>query len=97
MLPIHCLRCHETFTSQITLEVHSRAEPQCVVNRKKPAWLEERFNSDQEKLLRSRKKAPKDKSEEDKWREVFRILFPADDPALIPTPCKSRPSGPRQA
>lgn len=48
----------------------------------------EGFNKDQEKKLRSRKKATADTTDEDKWREIYMILFPDDDLASIPTPCK---------
>ncbi len=41
----------------------------------------------QEKLLRSRKKSHKEWSEADKWRDAYRILFPDDDLAKMPSPC----------
>jgi hypothetical protein len=36
--------------------------------------------------LRSKKKAHRDQSEEDRWREIYQILFPGE---ILPSPCKS--------
>ncbi len=49
--------------------------------------LHEGFTKDQEKRLRSRKKTNADMTDEDKWREIYMILFP-DDEHAIPSPCK---------
>jgi len=46
----------------------------------------EGFDKDQERLLKSRKKSTL--TEEEKWKEMFRILFPNDEEDLIPSPCK---------
>ncbi len=27
-------------------------------------------------------------TDEDKWREIYMVLFPDDDQSLIPSPCK---------
>jgi hypothetical protein len=27
-------------------------------------------------------------TEEDKWRKAYCILFPSDDPSMMPTPCE---------
>lgn len=51
--------------------------------------LQEGFTKDQEKRLRSRKKTHTDMTDEDKWREIYTILFPDDDPGAIPSPRKS--------
>lgn len=87
-MPLHCFRCHEVFHSNLELEEHSRRpDPtQCTLSPNLPDFLEGRFNSDQEKLLRSRRKHPKETTEEEKWVGVYHILFPAEDPAAIPSP-----------
>lgn len=36
--------------------------------------------------LRSKKKAHRDQSEEDRWKEIYQILFPGE---IVPSPCKS--------
>lgn len=43
---------------------------------------------EQEKELRSKKRSRKLSSEEDKWKDVYRIIFPTD--SVIPSPCKLR-------
>ena len=35
--------------------------------------------------LRSKKKAHRDQSEEDRWKEIYQILFPRE---IVPSPCK---------
>jgi hypothetical protein len=35
--------------------------------------------------LRSKKKAHRDQSEEDRWKEIYQILFPGE---IVPSPCK---------
>ncbi|KAM7215159.1 hypothetical protein V8F06_009477 [Rhypophila decipiens] len=89
-MPLHCLRCHQVFSSTLDLQEHSRRpDPtgQCMLNPDLPSFLQGRFNSDQEKLLRSRRRTlPREAGEEEKWVAVYRILFPADDPASIPSP-----------
>lgn len=83
MLPIHCYRCREVFPSDKLLQLHSRSDARCAV--RDDAALElEGIDASQERQLRSRRRT--DKTEEDKWRDVFRICFPADDPDSVPTP-----------
>ncbi|KAG8167489.1 hypothetical protein KVR01_003178 [Diaporthe batatas] len=85
MLPIHCYRCRETFPNDRLLQLHSRSKSQCAVRDDAPGEQElQGIDAHQERLLRSRKRT--DKSEADKWRDVFRICFPADAPDIIPTP-----------
>lgn len=83
MLPIHCYRCHEVFPSDRLLQLHSRSEAQCALRDDSAHGLEG-IDAAQERLLRSRRRT--DRSEEDKWRDVFRICFPADMPDAMPTP-----------
>lgn len=85
MLPIHCYRCREVFPSDRLLQLHSRSEVRCAVRDDASGEQElEGIDASQERLLRSRRRT--DKSEEDKWRDVFRICFPADAPDSVPTP-----------
>jgi hypothetical protein len=44
------------------------------------------ISKEQEKQLRRRAGATQ--SESEKWNEVYRILFPDDDPEDMPTPCQ---------
>ncbi|KAI3397829.1 hypothetical protein diail_10362 [Diaporthe ilicicola] len=84
MLPIHCYRCHEVFPSDRLLQLHMRAESQCALRDEGPRGQLEGIDASQERLLRSRKRT--DRTEGDKWRDVFRICFPADMPDCMPSP-----------
>jgi len=42
----------------------------------------------QEKLLIIRKKTQKDWTEVEKWKDVYRTLFPEDDPLSMLSPCE---------
>lgn len=46
------------------------------------------YTKDQEKQLRSRKKSRRDLTEEEKWFEMYKILFPTDDIYGMISPCK---------
>jgi hypothetical protein len=46
------------------------------------------FDAEQEKVLRSRKAMHQAKSEEEKWKIVYRILFPDTGPDDFPSPCR---------
>jgi len=46
----------------------------------------EGFNKDQERKLKSKKRSLVHQSEEDKWKTVYRILFPDDADADMPSP-----------
>ncbi len=50
--------------------------------------LQEGFTKDQEKKLRSRKKTYADMTDEDKWREIYCVLFPDDEQGTCPSPCR---------
>ncbi|KAH0437507.1 hypothetical protein CcaCcLH18_03858 [Colletotrichum camelliae] len=70
----HCTRCGETFASKADLEPHSRLQEVCNLAE---AINIEGFSSAQEDELKSKKRKRDLKTEEDKWRNIFRILFPA--------------------
>jgi len=46
----------------------------------------------QEEALRVKKRAAPNTTEEQRWAEVYKILFPGEDPALMPSPCKEAPT-----
>jgi len=50
----------------------------------------EGFDADQKESLRSRKRAKgnAELTETEKWRDIYRILFPHVEPDDIPSPCK---------
>ncbi|KAM5362926.1 hypothetical protein ACJZ2D_012290 [Fusarium nematophilum] len=82
-----CGRCWQPFKTEHLLFEHQRAENPCHVVPPNPE--EEGVNDDQEKLLRVRSKnkgVDKDRQalEEEKWTQVYQIIFPHDEP--IPSP-----------
>jgi hypothetical protein len=81
-LPIRCERCCVTFRTDLELSSHLR-QPQACEVREGPLLCG--FNKEQERQLRSRRKTGLD--EAGKWKEVYKILFPDDDEALMPSPC----------
>ncbi|KAK4172880.1 hypothetical protein QBC36DRAFT_304124 [Triangularia setosa] len=83
-LPIQCPRCWDTFDEDTILQAHLQQDPPCIMQQNRIPH--EGFTKDQEKKLRSRKKAQPNMTDEDKWVEIYMILFPDDDPDAIPTP-----------
>ncbi|KAH6972918.1 hypothetical protein BKA56DRAFT_593014 [Ilyonectria sp. MPI-CAGE-AT-0026] len=83
LLPITCPRCHEAFESEKTQLEHLTAEKPCQ-KREKPKL--EGVDSSTEKILRSRKHMQKHNNEEDRWREIYVILFPGTNAESIPNP-----------
>ncbi|KAL1836191.1 hypothetical protein VTJ49DRAFT_5458 [Mycothermus thermophilus] len=71
-------------SSPPALRLHIQQDPPCRIQEKRT--LQEGFTKDQEKKLRSRKKTHADMNDEDKWREIYTILFPDDDHSSIPSP-----------
>ncbi|KAK4184245.1 hypothetical protein QBC35DRAFT_392137 [Podospora australis] len=88
-LPTQCPRCWDTFKTDTLLQAHIQQDPPCVVKENK--LPHEGFTKDQEKRLRSRKKTQADMTDEDKWREIYLILFPDDHPDSVPTPYYDAP------
>ncbi|KAI4866351.1 hypothetical protein F4820DRAFT_261792 [Hypoxylon rubiginosum] len=82
-LPLVCPRCDTQIDSELSLENHMRQDPPCVT---RPKQLREGINSTTEKLLRSRNKDFNKKTEADKWRYVYTMIFPADNPRDLPSP-----------
>ncbi|KAL2022647.1 hypothetical protein VTK56DRAFT_4991 [Thermocarpiscus australiensis] len=83
-LPIQCPRCWDVFKADGDLQSHLQKEPPCTIQENR--MLCEGFTKDQEKKLRSRKKTHADMTDQDKWREIYMILFPDDDQSSIPSP-----------
>ncbi|KAK3319451.1 hypothetical protein B0H66DRAFT_475781 [Apodospora peruviana] len=80
--PPQCPRCWGVFKTEDILKAHLQQDPPCEVGRKA---LVEGFSKEQEKKLRSRKKAQPNMTDKDKWREIYFILFPDDDRDSIPS------------
>ncbi|RSL61899.1 hypothetical protein CEP54_005965 [Fusarium duplospermum] len=74
--PSGCPRCLEGFKTKELLTQHLRQEPQCLI--KAPEIIAGQLTLDQAANLRSTRKKS-DMSEEDRWFEIYQILFPAHD------------------
>lgn len=85
LLPIQCNRCCSTFSNEPTLREHQRDARGCEIKDQVPL---EGFDKDQERKLKSKKRSLVYQSEEDKWKGVYRILFPDDNDVDMPSPCK---------
>jgi hypothetical protein len=83
LLPPQCHRCCITFANDVTLREHQRDPRGCEVNEQIPL---EGFDKDQERRLKSKKRSQTYQTEEEKWKGVYRILFPDDGEADIPIP-----------
>ncbi|KAK4209627.1 hypothetical protein QBC37DRAFT_430117 [Rhypophila decipiens] len=82
--PPQCPRCWAVFSTDDDLQVHQQQDPPCETSHN--VGLVEGYSREQEKRLRSRKKAQPCMTDEDKWREIYMILFPDDDQDSIPSP-----------
>jgi hypothetical protein len=84
-MPIHCGRCWEIFDTEQQLESHMKAarSDMCPVI---PGQPPEGISPKTEKLLRSRKKSRKNETDEERWKNIYRILFPGD--AFTLSPCQ---------
>lgn len=82
-VPIQCKRCWLNFKSQSALDDHLTVTNICPITEGTPA---EGVTVDIEKRLRSRKKTAPGQSEEDRWREIYTLLFPDE---AVPVPCRS--------
>lgn len=79
---IYCPRCYGTFDKENDLSNHLRSA-QCSVTEPQPI-----DGIDRETLAILRKRSPAFRLEEDKWRDVYHLLFPEVALEDIPSPCK---------
>lgn len=80
-----CGRCWEIFDNKNELNKHLRLDERCET-KAKPHF--DGFDEGQEAALRSRKRANLQGTEFEKWRKVFKILFPHVTDDEIPSPCE---------
>ncbi|KAK4166915.1 hypothetical protein QBC43DRAFT_11351 [Cladorrhinum sp. PSN259] len=78
----HCQRCKQTFADPRELEEHEMMIQGCeVVDGNIPSDI----TTHQEKQLKSRKHNARRKTDEEKWREIYELLFP-NEPVPSPYP-----------
>lgn len=86
-LPIRCPRCGTVFESDELRDEHAVQEISCQVGKPEPV---DGYTKKQETQLRSRKR-PKGQTDEDRWRDMYRILFLDGHDGDVPSPCKKNP------
>ncbi|KAM5368024.1 hypothetical protein ACJZ2D_009738 [Fusarium nematophilum] len=78
-----CPRCFDDFTTEPKYRDHVRRQEACSTRAQPLA--KEGINKEQAELLKKRKKNSSAKTEEDRWNEVYKILFPNE---AVPSPCE---------
>lgn len=81
---LYCERCWQTFSNQQRLTAHITVDA-VQICQVKPGHPPEGITPEIERKLKSRKKAYLGQTEEDRWRDMYTLLFPGED---VPSPCK---------
>ena len=83
-----CQRCREGFQNVEELLAHQNSntckmsdDPDC-----------QELDISDAQVAEIRKRSVKSRTEEEKWQDLYRILFPEDAAEAIPSPCKSSPN-----
>ncbi|KAK3901892.1 hypothetical protein C8A05DRAFT_34427 [Staphylotrichum tortipilum] len=87
-----CPRCLDHFDKPELLKAHQRADEPCAVRRERAGPAADAITDEQEKLLRARAKSHC--SDEDKWAEMYRAIFPGEK---VPSPYYEAPPSPSPA
>jgi hypothetical protein len=82
-----CPRCWEFFDKKEQLNDHQRAAASCDIKELSFNLSGEGFDERQERELKRRGKH-QGRTEKEKWKEMFHILFPEVDQNAIPDPCE---------
>ena len=80
---LQCQRCKTAFKSQEEVDSHAESVIACQPRARE---LQDGFTIETFLVLRNKKKLFPGQDEEDKWREIYQLLFP--DATVIPGPCK---------
>lgn len=75
-----CQRCKTLFKSQEDVNEHQKEPEPCLLTETE---LGDGLTSDIVEKLKSRKKSDKNQTESERWREIYKLLFPQD---LVPDP-----------
>ncbi|RDL29978.1 uncharacterized protein BP5553_10605 [Venustampulla echinocandica] len=78
----HCKRCWQTFKNQQQLDTHLTVAAQeiCEI---RPGNSPEGITPEIERRLRSRKKSHPNQTDEERWKDIYKLLFPN---ATVPSP-----------
>src|SRR2546421_11452454 len=85
-LPIQCQRCWSSFKSDDDRDEHLRCEPVCAKKEMNPLKSIDNIDKKQKAELKDKKRSRNFRSEEEKWKDVWRILFPDYPDSAIPVP-----------
>lgn len=80
-----CPRCCDPMEDQTKLNDHLRSDTPCV---KRDVPRSRGINDAQEKKLRERRKTTVTLTDEQKWLDIYVILFPEANQKTLPSPCK---------
>lgn len=69
-----CLRCYTGFKTDVLLQDHAQQEPPC--SKKRPTAVYGMLNGDQAAQLHSLKRKSSKETDEDRWFDLYRIVFP---------------------
>lgn len=89
-----CSRCLKRCKNAAELLAHQRAAVPCETQT--DAFPEGTMLPSQEEILRVKKRVPPNTTEEDRWNEMYLVLFPEADAGSLPTPCTFGPDPPRE-
>jgi len=78
LAPIHCPRCWRVFDSSQELESHMLVQAERICDVGNSGNPPKGITAEQAKVLRSRKKSSARQSEEDRWMEIYQVLFPGE-------------------
>ncbi|KAI0838256.1 hypothetical protein F5Y06DRAFT_268942 [Hypoxylon sp. FL0890] len=85
ILQLRCSRCYMTFECASSFNCHSRQDPPCEVKEEQLGGVIG-IDFAIEHMLRYPDKEFNDKTPEGKWRHIYTLLFPADNPGTLPSP-----------
>jgi hypothetical protein len=80
----YCKRCWKIFKSQEQLDFHMIVEASEICD-VKPGSPPEGITVEHERHLRSRKKTSPNQTDCDRWKDIYKILFPNEE---VPSPCE---------
>ncbi|KAI0126128.1 hypothetical protein BJ170DRAFT_460906 [Xylariales sp. AK1849] len=78
-----CFRCYTAFDDSESLAVHARSDERCT---NQTPDSDNRFDEKTEMALKSRTRGIEKKSMNERWVEVYRILFPTENDDAVPSP-----------
>ncbi|TVY82020.1 Resistance to glucose repression protein [Lachnellula suecica] len=78
----HCKRCWRTFKTQLQLDIHITVAATDICELQ-PGNIPVGITPAMERQLRSRKKSHRDQTDEERWKDMYKLLFPNEE---IPSP-----------